>query len=106
MTLAGGTPLTGPWGTVSSSNITPDDTGIKSYTEETFLQVLPTAMVNGQPLSPIIPVMAYKTRNDTDLKAIYSYLRSVPPVNTEWNNMLPPTECKLCRQGHGGGAKN
>jgi len=37
-------------------------------------------MVNGQPLSPIMPVMAYWTLNDTDLKTIYSYLRSVPPV--------------------------
>ena len=53
-----------------------------------------------------MPIMAYKNLNDTDLKAIYNYLRSVPAVQHHINNSLPPTDCKLCKQRHGGGDKN
>ena len=68
--------------------------------------MLRTGVVNGQPLSPVMPVMAYKTLNDTDLKAIYNYLRSVPAVQHHVDNTLQPTDCKLCKQRHGGGDKN
>ena len=106
MGLAGGQLFRGPWGRVASANITPDETGVKNYTEDFFLQMLRTGVVNGQPLSPVMPVMAYKTLNDTDLKAIYNYLRSVPAVQHHVDNTLQPTDCKLCKQRHGGGDKN
>lgn len=106
MAFAGGQPFVGPWGNVASANITPDDTGIKNYTEDFFVQVLRTGVVNGQPLSPIMPVMAYKDLNDVDLKAIYAYLRTVKPVHHQVDNSVPPTNCKLCQQRHGGGNKN
>jgi mono/diheme cytochrome c family protein len=106
MALAGGEAFRGPWGYVATANITPDDTGIRNYTEDTFLQVLRTGVVNGQHLSPVMPVMAYQSLNDTDLKAIYNYLRSVPAVQHRVDNSLPPTNCKLCKQRHGGGDKN
>jgi mono/diheme cytochrome c family protein len=106
MTLAGGQPFKGPWGNVASANITPDDTGIKNYTADFFLQVLRTGVVNGQTLSAVMPTMAYKNLNDTDLTAIYNYLRSVPAVQHHVDNSLPPTDCKLCKQRHGGGDKN
>lgn len=106
MSFAGGMPFSGPWGRVSSGNITPDDTGIKNYSEDTFLQVIHTGMVNGQPLSPVMPSMAYKELHDSDLKAIFSYIHNVTPVHHIVDNTLPPTDCKLCKQRHGGGDKN
>jgi cytochrome c553 len=106
MTLAGGQPLIGPWGRVASANLTPDDTGIKNYTEEAFLQVFRTGNVNGQPLSVAMPTAAYHNLSDEDLKAIFAFLRSVKPVQHRVDNSLPPTDCKLCRQRHGGGDKN
>jgi mono/diheme cytochrome c family protein len=106
MGMAGGEPFRGPWGYVASANITPDDTGIKNYTQDIFIQVLRSGLVNGQALSPVMPTMAYKELNDMDLTAIYHYLRSVPAVEHRVDNSLPPTDCKLCRQRHGGGDKN
>lgn len=106
MTLAGGQPVIGPWGHPASANLTPDDTGIKNYTEDFFVQVMRTGVVNGQPLSPAMPILAYKNLNDRDLKAIYSFLRSIKPIQHRVDNTLPPTDCKLCRERHGGGDKN
>jgi mono/diheme cytochrome c family protein len=106
MAFAGGAPLIGPWGNVASANLTTDDTGIKHYTEDFFLQVIRTGMVNGQALSPVMPTMAYKYLNDADLKAIFHFLQSTKPVKHIVDNSLPPTNCKLCRQRHGGGDKN
>jgi hypothetical protein len=106
MAYAGGTPLIGPWGRVSSANLTPDETGIKNYTEEAFIGAVRDGVVNGQPLSPAMPSMAYRSFNDGDVKAIYSYLHNVKPVHHIVDNTLPPTDCKLCRLRHGGGEKN
>ena len=72
MDFAGGWPLIGPWGNVASANLTPDATGIIYYDENFFVNVLRTGQVNGQPLSPIMPVMVYKNLNDSDLKSIFA----------------------------------
>ena len=106
MAYAGGMPLIGPWGRAASANITPDDTGIRNYTEEAFIQAVRNGLVNGQPLSPAMPSMAYKSFTDGDVKAIFSYIHNVKPVHHIVDNTLPPTDCKLCRQRHGGGEKN
>jgi mono/diheme cytochrome c family protein len=106
MTLAGGEPMDGPWGKLSSANLTPDDTGIKNYTEDFFVQVMRSGVVNGQKLSVAMPIAAYKQLDDRDLKAIYSYLRTTTPVKHHVDNSQPPTDCKLCRHRHGGGDQN
>ena len=106
MDFAGGGPLIGPWGHVASANLTPDPTGIASYDEAFFVNVIRTGLVNGQPLNPIMPVMVYKGLTDSDLKAMFAYLRTLKPIQHKVDNSLPPTACKLCRQRHGGGDKN
>jgi hypothetical protein len=106
MEFAGGQPFPGPWGNVASANITPDATGIIYYDEAFFQQVLRTGEVNGQKLNPTMPVMVYKNLNDGDLKAIFAYLHTLKPVKHHVNNTEPITDCKLCRQRHGGGDKN
>jgi Cytochrome c/Cytochrome C oxidase, cbb3-type, subunit III len=106
MDFAGGFPFTGPWGTVASANITPDSSGIPYYDEALFLNVIRTGQVRARKLSPIMPVMVYKNLTDDDLKAIFAFLRTTKPVKHRVDNSEPPTECKVCKQKHGGGSEN
>jgi mono/diheme cytochrome c family protein len=105
MEFAGGGTLSGPWGTVASANLTPDQSGIPYYDEALFVEVIRSGRVKARPLSPIMPVMIYKNLSDGDLKDMFAYLRTLKPVKHRVDNSEPPTECKLCRQKHGGGAQ-
>lgn len=72
----------GPWGISYSTNLTPDaETGIGSWTAETFIQTMRTGrhMGQGRPLLPPMP-LALGRATDEDLKAIFAYLSSVPPI--------------------------
>lgn len=104
--FGGGGVLTGPFGTVASANITPDASGIPYYTEAMFIQTIRTGYVGARPLHAMMPVMIYKNLSDDDLKAIFAYLRTLKPVKHLVDNSEPVAECKVCRQKHGGGARN
>ncbi len=106
MDLAGGTELTGPWGTVASANLTPDDSGIKYYDESLFLQTIRTGYVRARELKPIMPYWHYAGMTDDDLKAIFAYLRTVKAVRHRVDNSEAVSQCKLCRQKHGAGVQN
>ena len=106
MDYAGGEKLVGPWGDVTSANITPDASGISYYDEATFLKVMRTGYVQARKLASIMPFGEFANLNDDDLKAIFAYLRTVPPVKHRVDNSLPPTYCKLCQQKHGAGDQN
>jgi len=106
MRYGGGDILTGPWGTVASANITPDATGISYYDEATCVNALRTGYVGARKLSSIMPFGEFKNLDDDDLKAIFAFLRTLPPVKHRVDNSLPPTYCKLCRQKHGAGDQN
>ena len=106
MDFAGGQVFSGPWGSVASANLTPDPSGIPYYDEALFLEVLRTGYVKARPLHSIMPVMVYKNLTDSDLKAMFAYLRTLKPVRHTVDNSEPVAECKLCRQKHGGGAQN
>lgn len=106
MELAGGISLSGPWGSVSAANLTPDASGISYYDEALFLEVIRTGQVKARALSPIMPFMVYKNLTDDDLKAMFAYLRTLKPVKHRVDNSQPPTPCKLCKQKHGAGAEN
>jgi mono/diheme cytochrome c family protein len=106
MEFAGGFSFRGPWGNVASANITPDPSGIPYYDEALFLEVMRTGWVRSRKLSPIMPVMVYKNLTDSDLKAIFAFLRTTKPVKHHVDNTEPPTECKLCKQKHGDGSEN
>jgi hypothetical protein len=106
MEFAGGAVLSGPWGNVASANLTPDASGIPYYDEALFVQALHSGYVQARPLHPIMPAMVYINLTDSDLKAMFAYLRTLKPVKHRVDNSEPPTECKLCRQKHGAGADN
>jgi hypothetical protein len=80
----------GPWGTSYAANLTPDPTGIGSWKEEQFFLALREGKFKGLPNSrPILPPMPwdmFKHMTDGEIKAIFAYLKSIPPVS----NIVPP----------------
>jgi hypothetical protein len=106
MSLAGGTTLTSPMGSVASANLTPDASGISYYDEALFIQALRTGTVKARQLNPTMPYSETKFMTDDELKAVFAYLRTVAPVKHRVDNGLPPTFCKLCQSKHGAGDQN
>ncbi|HEY3892555.1 MAG TPA: cytochrome c [Bradyrhizobium sp.] len=79
---AGGLGFKLPFGTLYSTNITPDkETGIGSYSDQDFLSALHRGTRrDGARLYPAMPFTSYTYMSDTDALAIKAYLFSLPPV--------------------------
>jgi mono/diheme cytochrome c family protein len=82
---AGGRKYDGPFGTVYSTNITPDkDTGIGSWTDEQIIAGIRLGRrPNGERLIPVHPYPVFNGMAETDLRAVVAYLRSVPAVKRQ-----------------------
>jgi len=106
MQFAGGLPLRGGWGDVTTPNLTQDPSGIPYYTEDLFVEVIRTGQVKARVLNPIMPRSYFKNMTDEDLKAIFAYLKTVPPVKHRVSNVDPPKPCRLCGASHGLGELN
>jgi len=80
---AGGLALVLPFGTLYSTNITPDaDTGIGHYTDADFLKSLHRGVRrDGTHLYPAMPYASYTYITDADALAIKAYLFSLQPVH-------------------------
>jgi hypothetical protein len=78
------TSAVGPWGQSYSANISSDATGIGNWTEEQFIRALREGKSKGlkeaRPLLPPMPWFVYKNMSDTDLKAIFAYLKTTKPI--------------------------
>jgi mono/diheme cytochrome c family protein len=87
---AGGFAFKLPFGTMYSTNITPDpETGIGRYTDQEFLDAMHRGIRrDGARLYPAMPYTSYTYVTDADALAIKAYLfslapvRSMPPDNT------------------------
>lgn len=90
------TAAVGPWGTSFAANLTPDKTGIGSWTEAQFLIAMKKGkwkgLENSRNLLPPMPWLGYSQMPDKDLKAIFAYLKSIKPVNNSVPLAVPPTE--------------
>jgi len=86
--------FTGPWGTSFARNLTPDSaTGIGTWTAEYFIKVLRTGIRgNGEPLRPLMAWEWYRQLTDEDLKAMFVYLRTLPPIPNAVPEDLPPAQ--------------
>jgi len=64
------------------ANLTPDpETGIGRWSEADFLRTLRTGVnPRGDTLHPFMPWREYRRMTDDDLRAIYRYLRTLPPI--------------------------
>jgi cytochrome c553 len=73
----------GPWGISYTTNLTPDRvTGIGAWTEQTFIDSIRRGKKAGvgRPLLPPMPWANYAKLTDDDLKALFAYLQSIPPL--------------------------
>lgn len=106
--FAGGFQLNGPWGKVATLNITPDASGISYYDEATFLNVIRTGHLakGGRKINTIMPWRFFRGMTDTDLKAVFAFLKTLKPVSHRVDNTEKPTKCKKCGGTHGLGAMN
>ncbi len=82
----------GPWGVSYSANLTPDSTGLGDWTEENFIQAMRTGKHAGvgRPILPPMPWFNYGKLSDEDLRAVFAYLKSLPPVSNQVPAPIPP----------------
>jgi len=82
---AGGRKYEGPFGTVYSTNITPDrQTGIGAWTDDQMITAIRLGRrPNGERLVPVHPYTIFNGMAEEDLRALVAYLRSVPPVTRQ-----------------------
>jgi hypothetical protein len=88
------TTFAGPWGESFAGNLTPDQTGIGNWTEEQFKKALTQGKFKGidggRMLLPPMPWQNWMNLKDEDVKAIYAYLKSIPPVRNIVPAPIPP----------------
>ncbi len=87
------TAFAGPWGISYPANLTPDqNTGIGIWTEDMFLKALKTGkhMGTSRPIQPPMPWQWIGKATDEDLKAIFAYLKSIPPISNHVPDYEPP----------------
>ncbi|MFL5385801.1 MAG: c-type cytochrome [Longimicrobiaceae bacterium] len=67
------------------ANLTPDEgTGIGRWSEADFLRTLRTGVnPRGDSLHAFMPWREYRRMTDDDLRAVYRYLRTLPPIRNE-----------------------
>jgi mono/diheme cytochrome c family protein len=77
------TAWSGAWGVSYAANLTPDqNTGLGIWTEDMFVNALKTGkhMGTSRPILPPMPWNWYGQLSDDDLKAMFAYLKSIPPI--------------------------
>lgn len=82
---AGGLPLETPFGTIHSTNITPDpDTGIGRWSEAAFRRSMREGLDReGRHLYPAFPYDHFTRVTDEDIRTLYAYLMTREPVRAE-----------------------
>jgi alcohol dehydrogenase (quinone), cytochrome c subunit len=80
--FAGGLPMQTPIGTIYSTNITPDKTGIGEYSFEDFDKAVRQGVAkSGSTLYPAMPYPSYARITEPDMHALYAYfMKGVTPV--------------------------
>ena len=92
-TTADLTAWSGPWGISFPINLTPDrNTGIGIWTEDMFVKALKTGRHMGvsREILPPMPWKFFRNLTEDDLGAIFSYLRTIPPVHNRVPEPVPP----------------
>ncbi len=87
---AGGRPMHTPFGTVYTTNLTPDpETGIGRWSYRAFERAMREGISrDGRHLYPAFPYTAFSRMNDEDMMALYAWLMSQPAVSSQ----APATE--------------
>ena len=95
---ASNTAYAGPWGVSYASNLTPDpNTGLGIWTEDMFLKMMKTGKHMGvsREVQPPMPWPWYGKAADEDLKSVFAYLKSIPPIVNHVPDWQPPNPGNL-----------
>jgi hypothetical protein len=88
------TAAAGPWGVSFAGNLTPDPSGIGLWPYENFKRALTQGKFKGiegsRTLLPPMPWQNYVNLPDEDVRAIFTYLKSIKPVQNLVPAALPP----------------
>jgi hypothetical protein len=87
------TAFAGPWGISYTANLTPDkNTGMGIWTENMFLKAMKAGkhMGTSREIQPPMPWHWIGQATDEDLKAIFAYLQSIPPIVNHVPDWEPP----------------
>jgi hypothetical protein len=90
----------GPWGVSFTANLTPDrETGLGEWTAEDFKNTIRTGrhLGRGREVLPPMPIQVYNNMTDTDLEAVFAYLRSIPPIRNRVPEPLAPAQAQAQR---------
>lgn len=92
--MAGGLPLVTPFGTLFTTNITPDpESGIGKWSLDAFERAMREGIArDGHFLYPAFPYVHYRKMSDADIADAYAYLMSVDPITytAPQNHMVFP----------------
>ena len=91
------TAWSGPWGTSFTRNLTPDkETGLGDWTVEEFIATMKTGRERGKgrPVLPPMPVQNLAALTDSDIRALFAYLQSLPPIKNRTPQPVEPTDQK------------
>ena len=101
--FAGGYSMATPFGVIYSTNITPDPkTGIGAWSETAFARAMNEGVArDGSHLFPAFPYDHFTKVSDEDVKAIYAFLMTQPPVEaTPPANTIPfPFNIRAFQEG-------
>ena len=95
MAASTNTAFAGPWGVSFTANLTPDpDSGLGKWTEEMFIATMRTGRHEGKgrPVLPPMPVQIIAALPDEDIRALFAYLQSLPPVKNRVPQPIDPPE--------------
>jgi hypothetical protein len=93
LTTSDMTAWAGPWGVSFAYNLTPDmNTGLGGWTEDMFIQTMRKGKFMGmaRDILPPMPWQEIGQMTDDDLKAIFAYLQSLPPIENPVPAPIPP----------------
>lgn len=84
----------GPWGVSYPANLTPDqNSGLGKWTVAMFIKALRTGkhMGEGRQILPPMPWEGFRQMSDSDLKAVFAYLRTLKPIQNTVPDPVPPS---------------
>jgi len=87
------TAWSGPWGVSFAANLTPDmNTGLGIWNEDMFVKALKEGkhMGTSRAILPPMPYYWYGQLPEEDLKAMFAYLKSIPPIQNRVPTPLGP----------------
>lgn len=83
----------GPWGISYAANLTPDaETGLGAWTPAQFVATMKKGLHLGvgRPIAPPMPWQAYGRMTESDLLAMFAFLRSQPAIKNAVPAYQPP----------------